>query len=339
MSSTDLGAQRYMRAFAHVPLLLHEEPRRAMVMCFGVGTTLHASLLHPSIEEVDLVDYSEHVLRHAPWFEANHRGAPDDPRVRVYVNDARQHLRMVPEASYDLITGEPPPIAYAGVVTLYTREFFRLARSRLRPGGLLSYWLPIEQVSGEVGLAVVGAFLAAFPDAVLLSGYRQSLILLGSAGPEPLRVDPARLARRVESNPDLARDLERVWLTPLELIGSFAAPSETLRAAALGVTPVSDTHPVLEYGAVFFEHDVRRPAALFAATAAEAWCPRCFEDEKSPISAAELRAYLAAMQRYYESEDFLRGRPNRQPRPFPLTGQEREQLARSRYLRHLAGSR
>jgi spermidine synthase len=225
------------------------------------------------------------------------------------------------------------------VVTLYTREFFRLARSRLRAGGLLSYWLPIEQVSGEAARAVVGAFLEAFPDTVLLSGYRQSLILLGNAGPGPLRVDPTRLTRRVDTNPELAHDLERVWLTPLELIGSFAAPSETLRAATLGVTPVSDTNPALEYGAVFFEHDVRRSAALFAATAAEGWCPRCFEDEESPISAAELRAYLEAMQRYYESEDFLRGRPNRGPRPFPLTRREREQLARSRYLRHLAGFR
>ena len=59
-----------------------------------------------------------------------------DPRVVVYVNDGRQHLQMQPPASYDLITLEPPPIAYAGVAALYSREFYALARTRLKAGRL-----------------------------------------------------------------------------------------------------------------------------------------------------------------------------------------------------------
>jgi spermidine synthase len=41
-----------------------------------------------------------------------------DRRVVVYVNDGRQHLHMQPEASYDLITLEAPPITHAGVGAL-----------------------------------------------------------------------------------------------------------------------------------------------------------------------------------------------------------------------------
>lgn len=337
MSGTNVTSQRYMRAFAHVPLLLQQAPHRAMVMCFGVGTTLQATLLHPSIESVDLVDYSEHVLHFASYFEATNKGALNDPRVHVFVNDARQHLRMMPEASYDLITGEPPPIAYAGVVSLYTREFFALARSRLRPGGFLSYWLPIDQVTGEVALAVVRAFVDAFPNAVLLSGYRHQLILLGSASPRPLQLDPKRLARKLEATPEVALDLARVWLKPLELVGTFVAPSRVLRLATTGVAPVSDAWPVLEYGAVLFRPASRIPATLFAPLAADGWCPNCLSDPESPVPADSLRSYLHVMQRLYASKAFLYGRPGLRPPPLRLSRREREVLRGSRYIRHLAG--
>src|SRR4029450_8581233 len=52
MSGTGPDAERYMRAFAHIPLLMHEHAREVMVMCFGVGNTLSAALLHP-LERVD----------------------------------------------------------------------------------------------------------------------------------------------------------------------------------------------------------------------------------------------------------------------------------------------
>ena len=66
----------------------------------------------------------------------------------MYVNDGRQHLQMQPPGSYDLITLEPPPIGYAGVAALYSREFYALARTRLKPSGYVSQWLPAYQVPG-----------------------------------------------------------------------------------------------------------------------------------------------------------------------------------------------
>ena len=98
----------------------------------------------------------------AIFCDAN-RDVLNDPRVRVYVNDGRQHLAMQAAAAYDLITLEPPPIAHAGVGALYSREFYELARSRLKPGGYLSQWLPAYQVPPETSLAMVRAFIDVFP--------------------------------------------------------------------------------------------------------------------------------------------------------------------------------
>jgi predicted membrane-bound spermidine synthase len=62
MSGTDIEAQRYMRAFVHLPLLHIDEPRSVLVICFGVGTTLHAASLYPSIEHLEVADLSRHVV-------------------------------------------------------------------------------------------------------------------------------------------------------------------------------------------------------------------------------------------------------------------------------------
>ena len=123
--------------------------------------------------------------------------------MSVFVNDGRDHLRMQPEESFDLITGEPPPIAYAGVVNLYTREFFELVRSRLTRQGVVTYWLPVNQVSEAVARSIVRAFLDAFPEAVMLSGFREHLILVGAKTGRPT-IDPARVARATAPLPGAA---------------------------------------------------------------------------------------------------------------------------------------
>ncbi len=81
MSSTDPLAQRYMRALAHIPLLSIDRPERVLVIGFGVGNTAHAATLHPSIERVDLVDLSRHVLDHASYFSETNGSVLTHPRV------------------------------------------------------------------------------------------------------------------------------------------------------------------------------------------------------------------------------------------------------------------
>jgi len=110
MSGTTFLGQRYMRAFVHLPMLLRDGIENVMVMCFGVGNTVSAALLHAGVKRVDVVDLSRDILEHAGHFAAVNGDVLADPRVRVHVNDARHHLRMLSEPTYDLITGEPPPL-------------------------------------------------------------------------------------------------------------------------------------------------------------------------------------------------------------------------------------
>ena len=309
MSSTELFSQRYMRAMAHIPLLSMDGPTRVLVLCYGVGNTAHAATLHDSVQRVDIVDLSAHVLRHSGYFKDVNHDVLQDPRVRVYVNDGRDHLRMEPAGSYDLITLEPPPVVHAGVAALYSREFYASARSRLTPQGYISQWLPVFGVSHAIVLSMVRAFVDVFPNAVLLSGAGTNLLLIGAHDP---RVDPARLMAALAKAPAVRADLERLDLGTLrELIGTFVAGAATLTDATRDAVPVTDDRPIQEYGKRslidFGEGGI--PPSLVAVNQVATWCPGCFNDGKPAPFADGLDTYLSLTELAYRAPPIGSTRP------------------------------
>ena len=303
MSSTAPLDQRYMRALAHIPLLSMERPTRVLVIGFGVGNTAHAATLHPSVERVDVADLSRHVLEHADYFRDANRGVLADPRVRVYVNDGRLHLQMEPEGVYDLITLEPPPVAHAGVAALYSREFYALARTRLKAGGYLSQWLPAYQVPADASLAMVRALIDVFPQSVLLSGAQAELLLVGINGPA-IAIDPMRVAHSLAAAPGVQVDLQRLDLgTPTEIVGTFVGSARTLAGAASAASAATDDRPVQEYAVRSAVGTGLRgvPASLFDLGAVADWCPRCVDGDISSPWVPGLEPYLALLDHAYRS--------------------------------------
>ncbi|MBI4885661.1 MAG: tetratricopeptide repeat protein [Acidobacteria bacterium] len=305
MSSTELFSQRYMRAMAHIPLLSLDSPTRVLVLCYGVGNTAHAATLHPTVERVDIVDLSAHVLRHSSYFSDVNHDVLRDPRVAVYVNDGRDHLRMQAAGSYDLITLEPPPIVHAGVAGLYSREFYRSARSRLTPGGYLSQWLPVFGVPHDTILSMIRAFVDVFPNAVLLSGANTNLLLIG-ANDARNTIDPGRVAAALLRAPAVQADLRRLDLgSPREIVGTFVASTETLVAATRESPPVTDDRPIQEYGKRslldFGEGGI--PPSVIAVNQVAAWCPACFSGG-TPVALVDgIETYLAMSDLAYRAAD------------------------------------
>ena len=322
MSATLPDARRYMRALAHIPLLSMEGPERVLVIGFGVGNTLHAASLHPSVHRLEIADLSENVLRHAAFFTATNGNVMSSPRLAVYVNDGRHHLTLQPPGTYDLITLEPPPLAAAGVASLYSKEFYQLARSRLKPGGYLTQWLPAYQVPAETTLAMVRAFVDVFPASVLLSGYRSELILMGTAG-RTIEVDPMAVLTRMHATPELRADLEHNFLGTLtEVIGTFTASADTLARATTSTGPETDDHPVQEYAVHARLRATRIPESLFDVDSLAAWCPKCFQGNQVIPALQDLPGYLTILDRLYHSAVFLE--PNHPaPPPLRLAGDHR----------------
>jgi tetratricopeptide (TPR) repeat protein len=301
MASTAPLDQRYMRALAHIPLLSMTKPERVLVIDFGVGNTTHAAAVHTSVTRVDVVDLSRNILEHATYFRDANRLVLRDPKVSVFVNDGRQHLQMTPPATYDLITLEPPPIAHAGVAALYSREFYELARARLKVGGYVSQWLPAYQVPAESSLAMVRAFIDVFPQSVLLSGAQAELLVVGTTAPR-IELDPDRIVATLAREPAVRDDLARLDLGSVrEIAGTFVGSAETLSRATSASPAVTDDRPLQEYGvrSGLSTGLMGVPASLFDVMQVAAWCPRCVNEDADSPDVTDLDLYLRLMQQAY----------------------------------------
>jgi predicted membrane-bound spermidine synthase len=303
MSSTALLDQRYMRALAHIPLLALDRPSRVLVIGFGVGNTTHAAALHRTIARLDVAELSRDVLEHAGYFRDANRDVLDDDRVSVFVSDGRLHLEMQPAGTYDLIALEPPPIAHAGVASLYSREFYALARTRLKPGGYVSQWFPAYQVPPATSLAMARAFLDVFPRAVLLSGAQAELILAGTTA-DRIVIDPGRVEAALQQAPEVRSDLERLDLgTVTEIVGTFVGSENTLARATRESLPVTDDRPLQEHAVRSVLQTAVRgvPASLFDVAAVRDWCPTCLDGDRPAPIVAGLDTYLALLDHAYRS--------------------------------------
>jgi hypothetical protein len=191
------------------------------------------------------------------------------------------------------------------VGALYSREFYALARSRLKPGGYLTQWLPAYQVPAATTLAMVRAFVDVFPQAVLLSGVDAHLILMG-VNDSRIVIDPARVAARLQAAPAVQADLSQVHLGHLtELVGTFVASGKTLAAATRSSVPATDDLPRQEYSIRSRLKDIRMPAAIFAVGDIGTWCPACFVDGRPTPLVPQLDLYMETVGRRYREASFL----------------------------------
>ena len=99
----------------------------------------------------------------------------------MHVEDGRFFLASTTRR-FDLITAEPPPPKHAGVVNLYSREYFELVHGRLSQGGVATHWLPVFLLEPADTLSIVKAFCSVFEDCSLWSGAGFNWMLAGSRG-------------------------------------------------------------------------------------------------------------------------------------------------------------
>ena len=242
MSGTTYVGRRYMGLYAWWPVAVHPAPRTALLISYGLGTTARALVETRELERVDVVDVSRDVLRLSALAQDSQASNPlADPRVHVHVEDGRFFLLTTP-ARYDIVTAEPPPPRVAGIASLYSREFFELARSRLRDGGVVTYWLPVYQLEPGEMRAIVGAFCAVFEDCSLWSGYLLDWMLVGTRDARsPVSLERFSAQRR---DPVVAERLEEAGLDdPAQLGASFLADAPVLRQLVAGAPELDDEHP------------------------------------------------------------------------------------------------
>ena len=241
-SVSDLATQRLL---AHIPLLLHDDPKRALILGLGSGVTLRSAAAHP-LQRIDTVEVSTEARQVAAWFESANGGVLEDSRVRLIVADGRLHLALT-EERYDVIVSEPSNPWIAGIGDLYTREFFGHVRRRLSPGGLFCLWLPAYHLDTATFRAVAATFLATFFESTLWHTQGSDYLLVGAAGFPT--VDPAVLSQRMQS-PEVHSELADLGIEgPPSLLANLVLEPAAVATFVAGADRNTDDNALLEYRA------------------------------------------------------------------------------------------
>jgi len=159
-SSPELDAVQRMQG--HLPMLLGGAAPAVVHIGFGSGGTAWAVSRSP-VESILVVEISPEVIRASDtYFGTINHGVLADPRVRVEINDGRNFLLASAE-SFDAVLSDSIHPAYAGNGSLYSLEYFRLLRARMRPGGVASMWLPMYYLTPDNFAGILRAFSEVFP--------------------------------------------------------------------------------------------------------------------------------------------------------------------------------
>jgi spermidine synthase len=254
MSANNIRARSYMRLMAHFPLLLHPQPQKALLICFGAGNTAAAIATHDGIRQIDVVDLNEKVFATAPEFAGTNSEVYLDPRVRLIHDDGRNFLNLT-DQTYDLITSEPPPPLAAGVYRLYSREYYSTALEHLSPNGMMTQWLPLYLMNPEVVEAAISTFQDVFPHAMIFTGFGTDFILVGSRSP----IDLSNVEKRFHDSDRVVRDLDSINVeSALNLLARIVAGDREMRDRYSIHSMIHDEHNDLEHSF----RDRARPAIV-----------------------------------------------------------------------------
>lgn len=241
MSGNDFVGKRYMKLYAYFPYIFNRQIKDVLQISYGVGSTAEAISRLNSVEHFDVVDISEDILNLSSIIHTATGIFPlQDKRTEVHLEDGRFFLQTS-QRQYDLITGEPPPPKNAGIVNLYTQEYFELIYQRLKPKGMVTYWLPVHDLHDTDALAIIKAFCEVFEGCSLWNGVGLEFMLVGVKG----QLDPISTEQFNSAwDSEIGEQLKSIGFDSPAMLGTtFMADSTLLKRLTAQVPPVTDNYP------------------------------------------------------------------------------------------------
>ncbi|MBF0316642.1 MAG: fused MFS/spermidine synthase [Nitrospirae bacterium] len=237
------------KMMAHLPMLLHHNPEKTLVLCFGMGTTYRSAISHGGY--VTVVELVDEVVEAFDYFYADAKNIRHYPKGRIVVDDARNFLKLTKER-FDVITIDPPPpIDAAGVNHLYSRDFIELAKSRLKDDGIFAHWIPVPGKGGvddELTFSMLFYTVnTVFPHMYFIMGHNGvGVHVIGSM--KPLDVSVETIMKRLK-NPKVAGDLTELEAIPVSFFANIK-PTGNITNSAIPV--LTDDKPLLEFYLIDF---------------------------------------------------------------------------------------
>ncbi len=119
----------YHRLIGTLPVAIHNEARRALVIGAGGGATAGAVAAFSDQTRVDVVELSPAVAAAAGQFSGINQNLLTRPNVHLEVGDGRNYM-LLTDARYDVITADVIVPMHAGAGNLYSVEYLSTDAAR-----------------------------------------------------------------------------------------------------------------------------------------------------------------------------------------------------------------
>jgi len=228
----------YHRAIGALAIAVHPDPRQVLIVGMGGGTTGGGAAILPNTATT-LVELSPSVVKAGSWFAGINRNILENPNVTFKVADGRHFLKTTTQ-KFDVITADLMLPHLAGAASLYSADYYALARKALAPGGIMVQWIPADTEFQHK--MMLRSFLSAFPYVTLWMG---GSIAIGSNEPQQIR--ESDFAFKI-AYPQVQKALEESGLGTFELLVRQYFTNRAQIERYLGEGPMlQDDRPVTEY--------------------------------------------------------------------------------------------
>ena len=127
----------YHEMIAHVPMLTHPNPERALIVGGGDGGAARELLRHDALRDLVLVEIDDAVVEASRTYLPTIASAFDDPRLTLKIEDGIDYLQACPDRAFDLIVIDATHPA-GPAEGLFAEPFYRQVHRCLKKDGILA---------------------------------------------------------------------------------------------------------------------------------------------------------------------------------------------------------
>jgi spermidine synthase len=208
-ASSNPQDMRLQRMLGHLSVLMRSDPdnvKDVLVVACGAGVTAGSFVPYPHVEKITICDIEPLVPKVVtPMFGNENYHVVDGiakqnphivngKEVRVVYDDGRHYIRTLPkDKKFDIITSDPIDPWVKGCAALNTVEYYQMCKDHLKPGGVMSLWMPLYESDQETIKSLISTFFQVFPNGIFFSndlgGVGYDAVLLGRVEPTSINLD------------------------------------------------------------------------------------------------------------------------------------------------------
>lgn len=165
---------------AQIPMILHPNADTVLVIGLGTGQSIGHVMTHSSVSYAEVAEISPEVVEASKYFDNVNLQPLDNQKVHLIQEDGIVALTLSPH-KYDVIISEPSNPWSSGIGNLFTKEVFKLAKSKLRKNGILAQWFHLYEMDDATLRLILRTVSSEFEYLKLWKLNNTDLLVMGSS--------------------------------------------------------------------------------------------------------------------------------------------------------------